>query len=209
MISSFCSSAALRRRDPWCVRPPAARPCCARDQAPAVRAHPDTSTEAGARTFLSAAASECEAHLGMGIIVERLGRAADKNVRAPVVLSRYTHAAPPKNKRFDLSAVCDERAPVGFSRATTSTFNFQLLLLLAALVFSGACAPGADQPAAQKTFIVTDSGAAGDGKTLNTAGIQKAIERCAAAGGGMVVVPKGTFITGSIFLKQGVNLPLD
>ncbi|MCX6896595.1 MAG: glycoside hydrolase family 28 protein [Verrucomicrobia bacterium] len=53
---------------------------------------------------------------------------------------------------------------------------------------------------------ITRFGAVGDGKTLNTKTIQAAIDRCAASGGGTVVVPKGVFVTGSIFLKQGVNL---
>lgn len=54
---------------------------------------------------------------------------------------------------------------------------------------------------------ITDAGAVGDGKTVNTRAIQAAIETCAARkGGGTVVVPKGTFRSGAIFLKQGVNL---
>jgi polygalacturonase len=60
-------------------------------------------------------------------------------------------------------------------------------------------------PAAQR-FVITGHGANGDGKTLNTIAIQAAIDRCATNGGGDLVVPKGTFITGAIFLKQGVNL---
>jgi hypothetical protein len=58
-------------------------------------------------------------------------------------------------------------------------------------------------------FLIADHGAVGDGKTLNTRAIQWAINECAAAGGGVVVVPKGTFLTGSIFLKQGVNLRVE
>jgi polygalacturonase len=55
--------------------------------------------------------------------------------------------------------------------------------------------------------LVTESGAIGDGKTLNTKAIQAAIDACAARkGGGTLVVPKGTFLSGAIFLKQGVNL---
>jgi polygalacturonase len=58
-------------------------------------------------------------------------------------------------------------------------------------------------------FLITSYGATGDAKTLNTKAIQSAIDACAHAGGGTLVVPKGTFITGSIFLKQGVNLLIE
>jgi polygalacturonase len=59
---------------------------------------------------------------------------------------------------------------------------------------------------AQPRSIISDHGAVGDGKTLNTRAIQTAIDQCAKSGGGMIVVPSGIFVTGSIFLKQGVNL---
>jgi exo-poly-alpha-galacturonosidase len=59
---------------------------------------------------------------------------------------------------------------------------------------------------APRTYDITKFGALGDGKTLNTLNIQKAIDDCYKDGGGVVVVPKGRFITGAIFLKQGVNL---
>jgi exo-poly-alpha-galacturonosidase len=55
---------------------------------------------------------------------------------------------------------------------------------------------------------IADHGAVGDGKTLNTRAIQDTIDRCAGAGGGTVLVPGGVFVTGSIFLKQGVNLEI-
>jgi alpha-L-rhamnosidase len=60
-----------------------------------------------------------------------------------------------------------------------------------------------------KHYVITDYGAVPDGKTLNTAFIQKAIDAAAAAGGGVLEIPKGTFLSGSIFLKQGVDLFLD
>jgi len=56
---------------------------------------------------------------------------------------------------------------------------------------------------------ITDFGAVGDGTTLNTAHIQSAIDQLAGKGGGTVVIPKGEFLTGAIFLKPGVNLHLD
>jgi polygalacturonase len=62
------------------------------------------------------------------------------------------------------------------------------------------------KPAADRRSVISDSGAVGDGKTLNTKAIQSTIDKCAKSGGGTVVVPPGIFVTGSIFLKQGVNL---
>ena len=56
--------------------------------------------------------------------------------------------------------------------------------------------------------VITDFGAVADGTTLNTAAIQDAIEHAAAAGGGRVDIPAGTFRSGSIFLKPGVELHL-
>ena len=67
----------------------------------------------------------------------------------------------------------------------------------------------AAEPAKTDRYVITDSGAMGDGKTLNTQSIQQTIDRCAAAGGGTLVVPSGTFLTGAIFLKQGVNLTIE
>ena len=61
----------------------------------------------------------------------------------------------------------------------------------------------------QKRFVITEYGAVGDGRALCTKAVQAAIDRCAAADGGVVVVPKGTFLTGAIFLKPGVNLCIE
>jgi hypothetical protein len=46
------------------------------------------------------------------------------------------------------------------------------------------------------TFNILDHGAAGDGATNDAAAIQRAVDACAAAGGGTVLVPAGrTFVT--------------
>jgi hypothetical protein len=55
---------------------------------------------------------------------------------------------------------------------------------------------------------VRDFGARGDGVTKDTAGLQAAIDACAAAGGGRVVVPAGRYLTGTIYLKSHVELHL-
>jgi polygalacturonase len=64
-------------------------------------------------------------------------------------------------------------------------------------------------PAKTQSVLITDFGAVGDGKTINTQAIQAAINKCAAAGGGTLTVPAGTFLTGSVFFKQGVDLHLE
>ncbi|HVQ36823.1 MAG TPA: glycosyl hydrolase family 28 protein [Pyrinomonadaceae bacterium] len=69
--------------------------------------------------------------------------------------------------------------------------------------------PGAIEPTQQSRKSITDSGAIADGKTLNTERIQSAINALASKGGGTLVVPKGVFLSGAIFLKPGVNLHLD
>ena len=51
---------------------------------------------------------------------------------------------------------------------------------------------------------VLNFGAVGDGRTPCTAGIQAAINACAAAGGGKVFVPPGKYLTGPIFLKSNL-----
>ena len=58
----------------------------------------------------------------------------------------------------------------------------------------------------RRTFDITTFGARGDGTTLNTDAIAKAIGDCAKAGGGRVLVPGGRFLTGAIHLKSNVEL---
>lgn len=57
-----------------------------------------------------------------------------------------------------------------------------------------------------RDFIITDFGARGDGRTDCTEAFTRAIDSCNAAGGGRVLVPEGTFLTGPIHLKSNVNL---
>ena len=52
-------------------------------------------------------------------------------------------------------------------------------------------------------------GATGDGVTLDTGNINKAIDACAAAGGGTVFFPAGTYLSGTVFLKSNITLWLD
>src|SRR2546430_703188 len=59
------------------------------------------------------------------------------------------------------------------------------------------------------TFNVRDHGAKGNGSTDDWAAIMRTIDACAAAGGGTVLVPGGTYLTGAIYLKSDVNLRLE
>jgi polygalacturonase len=61
-------------------------------------------------------------------------------------------------------------------------------------------------PGSLKVYWVNDYGAVGDGETLNTKAIQSAIDDCLAKGGGRVKFRKGQYLTGSVFIKKGVNL---
>ena len=58
------------------------------------------------------------------------------------------------------------------------------------------------------TFPVTQYGAVGDGKTMNTAAIQKTIDTASRAGGGIVLIPEGKFLTGPFTLASRINLQL-
>lgn len=64
-------------------------------------------------------------------------------------------------------------------------------------------------PAAEGLFNVRHYGATGDGKTIDTSAVNRAIEAAAAAGGGTVLFPSGTYACYTIRLKSRVSLFLD
>ena len=64
-------------------------------------------------------------------------------------------------------------------------------------------------PKGTAVFSVNNYGAIADGVSVNTVAIQKAIDVCAQKGGGIVVFKSGTYVTGSIFLKDNVHLRID
>src|SRR5688500_17370326 len=65
------------------------------------------------------------------------------------------------------------------------------------------------RPPARRSFDVRDFGARGDGVTIDSDAINRAIDAAAAAGGGTVVISGGTFASHSIRLKSHVGLYLD
>ena len=61
----------------------------------------------------------------------------------------------------------------------------------------------------KRTFNIREHGAKGDGVTLDTESIARAIAACAQAGGGRVLVPIGVWLTGAIHLQSNVELHLE
>ncbi len=74
-------------------------------------------------------------------------------------------------------------------------------------LFTIAVAPAMAQAPAR--WNVRHFGAAGDGLTLDTDAIRRAIDACAASGGGTVYFPAGTYLTGTVQLKSNIALWLD
>lgn len=68
--------------------------------------------------------------------------------------------------------------------------------------------PGGALGQRRRTVDVRDHGAIGDGRTLNTAAIQRAIDACARGGGGMIAILAEVFVSGSIVLRPGVGMEL-
>jgi len=88
-------------------------------------------------------------------------------------------------------------------------------LILFSVVFSAYNSPkleasGPVRPAGDgAVFNVRDYGASGNKEQNARGAIQKAIEACAAAGGGMVYFPPGDYSTGTIHLRSNVRIYLE
>jgi hypothetical protein len=59
-----------------------------------------------------------------------------------------------------------------------------------------------------RVYNIRDYGAKGDGRTLDTAAVQKAVDACHKEKGGTVLVPSGDFVVGTVELKSNVTLHL-
>lgn len=108
------------------------------------------------------------------------------------------------------------------------SFTGLSVTLITLVFFSGACQYGSEKGSEEiswesvdgilkhiiapefpdKFFNVTDFEARGDGDNLSTVAINSAIAKCSEEGGGIVLIPEGTFLTGAIHLKSNVNLHL-
>ena len=73
------------------------------------------------------------------------------------------------------------------------------LCLCTLFTFSAIAAP-------KSVYNVRDFGAAGDGKRLDSPSINRAIDAAAKNGGGTVLLPAGTYLSGSIHLQSRIHL---
>ena len=75
------------------------------------------------------------------------------------------------------------------------------ILLGLAMLMAGGSAAGKD-------YVVTDYGVKDDGK-VHTREMQALIDKAAVEGGGTIVVPQGTYVTGAVFFRQGTHLRVE
>ena len=87
-----------------------------------------------------------------------------------------------------------------------SAHGSMAVLLFITCIFLFSCQP---PRSALTVYDIRDFGAVGDSTTLNTTPIQSAIDRAFENGGGVVVVKKGVYLTGTIFIKDNVTLRVE
>lgn len=58
-------------------------------------------------------------------------------------------------------------------------------------------------------YVITDYGVVNDSTVIQTEKLQKVIDLAASGGGGVIVIPRGTFLSGSLFFKPGTHLHLE
>jgi polygalacturonase len=81
--------------------------------------------------------------------------------------------------------------------------------LVSSLLLATARAGAAESSGLPTVFNVRQTGATGDGKTLDTAAIQKALDDCGSAGGGIVEFPAGKYLSQPIVLHSRTTLQID
>jgi len=85
----------------------------------------------------------------------------------------------------------------------------RLITILAIMPWITGAATAIAPDSAAATYNVRQYGAAGDGETLDTQAIQKAVDACAAGGGGMVYFPAGRYKAGTLLLRSHIMIYLD
>jgi polygalacturonase len=97
-------------------------------------------------------------------------------------------------------------------KTVLNPFGMKYQSWMLASVFCLVLWPGVSLPASDarsKIFDVRQSGAKGDGRTLDTAAIQKALDDCGAAGGGTVHFTAGTYLSQPLTVRAKTTVLLD
>ncbi len=87
------------------------------------------------------------------------------------------------------------------------SIKYHLSLILEIFILLSAFC-GAGIASQNKIYDIRNFGAAGDGVKIDTSAIQQALDECSKNGGGTVRLSAGTFLSGSIFLRDGVTLEI-
>ena len=58
-------------------------------------------------------------------------------------------------------------------------------------------------------YVITDYNVNSNSEEIQTEKIQTVIDFCANSGGGVIVIPKGTFISGSLFFRPKTHLLIE
>jgi len=88
-------------------------------------------------------------------------------------------------------------------------FMIAKVLAVFCLCFALQSPAGAAETSGDNYFNVRSFGAMGDGRSLDSPAINKAIAACAQSGGGTVYFPAGTYLSGSIHLQSNIHLLID
>lgn len=92
-----------------------------------------------------------------------------------------------------------------FAPGPKRVFIISLFLALSFVSLAIVIARAAEAPSS-RVFDIRQLGAKGDGRTLDTAALQRALDECGTAGGGLVRFPAGTYLSRPVFLHSGTTL---
>src|SRR5437868_7070395 len=90
--------------------------------------------------------------------------------------------------------------------AATASVGSGLMAVTRAMAQSPVASGQQDHTLGTRVYNIRDFGAKGDGATLDTAGLQAAIDACTKDQGGTVLVPAGVFVIGTVEMKSNVTL---
>jgi polygalacturonase len=87
--------------------------------------------------------------------------------------------------------------------------SFQIGFIVISLFYTVGAMAIESPSGSSKVIDVRQYGAKGDGKTVDTEAIQKALDECGSTGGGIVLLPAGTYLSKPIHLRSNTTLQLD